>query len=83
MKKAKLIYNNGLTESELWQLLSDTLMIHCKNHNTKLLEVSDATFTFELTTENDDFIYYQVEYTISPSEGLDISWSKAEQIENI
>jgi hypothetical protein len=83
MKKAKLIYKNDLTESELWQLLLDALMIHFKDHNAKMLEVSDTSFTYELMTENDDFTYYQVEYTISPSDGLDISWSEAEQIENI
>ncbi|MCX6329189.1 MAG: hypothetical protein NTZ85_06705 [Bacteroidia bacterium] len=83
MKKAKLINNNGLTESELWQLLLDALMIHFKNHNAKILEVSDISFTYELTTGNDDFTYYQVEYTISSSDGLNISWSEAEQIKNI
>ena len=83
MKKAKLIKNNGLTESELWQLLLDALMIHFKDHNAKMLEVTDTSFTYELTTGNDDFTYYQVEYTISPSDGLDISWSEAEKIENI
>ena len=83
MKKAKLINNNGLTESELWQLLSDALMIHFKNHNAKILEVSDISFTYELTTGNDDFDYYQVEYTFSTSDGLDIFWSEAEKIEKI
>ena len=83
MKKAKLINNNGLTESELWQLLLDALMIHFKNHNAKVLEVFDTSFTYELTSENDDFTYYQVEYTISPSDGLDISWSETEQFGNI
>ena len=83
MKKAKLINNNGRTESELWQLLLDSLMIHFKDHNVNMLEVSDTSFTYELTTRNDDFIYYQVEYTISPSDGLDISWSETEQFGNI
>jgi hypothetical protein len=83
MKKAKLINNNDLTEGELWQLLLDALMIHFKDHNVKMLKVFDTSFTYELTSENDDFTYYQVEYTISPSDGLDISWSEAEQIENI
>ena len=83
MKKAKLINNNDLIEGELWQLLLDALMIHFKDHNVKMLEVFDTSFTYELTSENDDFTYYQVEYTISPSDGLDISWSEAEQIENI
>jgi len=83
MKKAKLINNNNLTEGELWQLLSDALMIHFKDHNAKMLEVFDATFTYELTSKNDDFTYYQVEYTISPSDGLDISWSETEQFGNI
>jgi hypothetical protein len=83
MKKAKLINNNNLTEGELWQLLSDALMIHFKDHNAKMLEVFDATFTYELTSENDDFTYYQVEYTISSSDGLDIFWSEAEQFGNI
>jgi hypothetical protein len=46
---AKLINNNGLTESELWQLLLDALMIHFKDHNAKMLEVSDTSFTYELT----------------------------------
>ena len=83
MKKAKLINNNGLTESELWQLLLDALIIHFKDHNAKMLEVTDTSFTYELTTGNDNFTYHQVEYTISPSNGLDISWSEAEQIENM
>jgi hypothetical protein len=83
MKRAKLINNNGLTESELWQLLLDALMIHFKNHNAKMLEVLDTSFTYELTSENDDFTYYQVEYAISPSDGLDISWSEADKIGNI
>jgi len=83
MKRAKFINNNDLTESELWQLLLDALMIHFKDHNAKMLEVSDTSFTYELTTGNDDFTYYQVDYTISPSDGLDISWSEAELIENI
>ncbi len=83
MKKAKLINNNGLTESELWQLLLDALMIHFKVHNAKILEVLNTSFTYELTTRKDDFTYYKVEYTISQSDGLDISWSEAEQIENI
>jgi hypothetical protein len=83
MKRAKLINNKGLTESELWQLLLDALMIHFKRHNAKMLEVSDTSFTYELTTGNDNFTYYQVDYTISPPDGLDISWSEAEQIENI
>jgi len=83
MKKAKFVNNNGLSNSELWQLLSDALMIHFKDHNAKMLEVSDTSFTYELTTRNDDFTYYQVEYTICPSDGLDISWSEAWQIENI
>lgn len=83
MKRAKLINNNDLTEGELWQLLLDALMIHFKDHNAKMLEVSDTSFTYELTTGNDNFTYYQVDYTISPSDGLDISWSEAEQIENI
>ncbi len=48
MKKAKLINNNGLSESELWQLLLDGLMIHIKDHNAKMLEVSDTSFTFDL-----------------------------------
>jgi len=83
MKRAKLTNNNGLTESELWQLLLDALMIHFKDHNVTMLEVSDTSFTYELTTGNDDFIYYQVDYTISPSDGLGIAWNEAEQIENI
>jgi hypothetical protein len=83
MKKAKVIHNFDLTESELWQLLLDALMIHFKDHNAKMLEVSDTSFTYELTTGNDNFIYYQVEYTVSSSDGLDISWGEAEQIENI
>ena len=83
MKKADLINNNGLTESELWHLLLDALMIHFKRHNAKMLEVSDTSFTYELTNGNDNFTYYQVEYTISPSDGLDISWSEAEKIKNI
>lgn len=84
MKKAKLINNNDLTESELWQLLFDALMIHFKEYNNpKLLEVFGTSFTYELTSENDDFIYYQVEYTICPSGGLDIFWSEAEQLGNI
>jgi hypothetical protein len=36
MKKAKLINNNDLTESELWQLLLDALMIHFKDHDAKM-----------------------------------------------
>jgi hypothetical protein len=83
MKKAKLIENNDLTEGELWQLLLDALMIHFKDHKAKMLKVSDTSFTYELTSENDDFTNYQVEYTISPSGGLDIFWSEAEQIGNI
>jgi hypothetical protein len=83
VKRAKLINNNYLTEGELWQLLLDALMIHFKDHNAKMLEVSDTSFTYELTTGNDNFTYYQVDYTISPSDGLDISWSEAEQVENI
>jgi len=79
MKKAKLNNNNDLSEGELWQLLLDALMIHFKDHNAKMLEVFDSSFTYELTSENDDFDYYRVEYTISPSDGLDISWSEAEQ----
>jgi hypothetical protein len=82
MKRAKLI-NNNLTEDELWQLLLDALMIHFKDHNAKVLDVFDTSFTYELTTKNDDFTYYQVEYTINPPDGLDISWSEAEQFENI
>jgi hypothetical protein len=81
-KKVKLI-NNNLTESELWQLLFDALMIHFKDHNAKLLEVFDTLFTYELPSENDDFIYYQVEYTISQSGGLNILWSEAEELGNI
>ena len=80
MKRAKFINNNDLTESELWQLLLDALMIHFKDHNAKMLEVSDTSFTYELTTGNDDFTYYQVDYTISPSDGLDIFWSEVRQI---
>jgi hypothetical protein len=83
MKKTKLINNNDLTEGELWQLLLDALMIHFKNHNVKILEVLETSFAYELTSENDNFTYYQVAYTISPSDGLDISWSEAEQIEYI
>ena len=83
MKRSKLINHYDLTEDELWQLLLDALMIHFKGHNAKMLEVSDTLFTYELTTKSDDFTYYQVEYTISPSNGLDISWSEAEKIENI
>ena len=83
MKKAKLINNNDLTESELWQLLFDALMIHFKDHNAKLLEVFDTSFNYELTTRNDDFIIYHVDYTISPLGGLDIFWSEAEQLGNI
>jgi hypothetical protein len=58
-------------------------MIHFKGHNANMLEVSDTSFTYVLTTKNDDFTYYQVEYTINPLGGLDISWSEAEKIENI
>jgi hypothetical protein len=83
MKKAKLVSNNDHTEAELWQLLFDALMIHFKDHNVKMLEVFDTSFTYELTTENDDFTYYQVEYTISPSGGLEISWSEAEEFRSI
>jgi hypothetical protein len=83
MKKTKLINNNDLTEAERWQLLFDALMIHYKDHNVKMLEVFDNSFNYELTTENDDFIIYHVEFTISPPGGLDIFWSEAEQIENI
>ena len=83
MKKAKLVNNNDLTEGELWQLLLDALMIHFKDHNAKMLEVFDTSFTYELTSENDDFTYYQVEYTISPSGGLDILWSEADEPGNI
>jgi hypothetical protein len=79
MKKAKLNNNNDLSEGELWQLLLDALMIHFKDHNAKMLEVFDSSFTYELTSENDDFDYYRVEFTFSPSDGLDISWSEAEQ----
>ena len=78
-----MINNNGLTEGVLWQLLLDALMIHFKDHNVKMLEVFDTSFTYELTSENNDFTFYQVEYSISPSDGLDIPWSEAEQIENI
>ena len=35
-----------------------------------MLEVSDTSFTYELTTGNDDFTYYQVDYTIRPSVGF-------------
>jgi hypothetical protein len=45
MKKAKLINNNDLIEGELWQLLLDALMIHFKDHDAKMLEVSDTSFT--------------------------------------
>jgi hypothetical protein len=83
MKKTKLINNNDLTEGELWQLLLDALMIHFKDHNAKMLEVFDTSFTYELTSENDDFNYYKVDYTISSSGGLNIFWGEAEQIENI
>jgi hypothetical protein len=83
MKRNNLINNNSITESENWQLLLDALMIHFKDKNAKILEVSDTPFTYELTTENDDFTDYKAEYAISPSDGLDISWSEAEQIENI
>jgi len=83
MKKAKLVNNNDLTEGERWQLLLDALMIHFKDHNVKMLEVFGTSFTYELTTKNDDFTYYQVEYTISPSDGLNIAWSEAEQFGNI
>ena len=79
MKKAKF----DLTEGELWQLLLDALMIHFKDHNAKMLEVFDTSFTYEITSENEDFTYYKVEYTINPSGDLDISWSEAEQFENI
>jgi hypothetical protein len=58
-------------------------MIHFKDHNARMLEVSDTSFTYELTTKNDDFTYYQIEYTISPSDGLDILWNEAEKIESI
>jgi hypothetical protein len=83
MKKAKLINNNDFTKDEIWQLLFDALMIHFKGHNATMLEVFDTSFNYELTTKNDDFIIYHVEYTISPSGGLDIFWSEAEQIENL
>ncbi|MCX6262670.1 MAG: hypothetical protein NTY95_17860 [Bacteroidia bacterium] len=83
MKKAKLVNNNDLTEEELWQLLLDALMIHSKDQNAKMLEVFDTSFTYELTTGNDDFTYYQVEYTINPSDGLNIAWTEAEQFGNI
>jgi hypothetical protein len=83
MKKTKLINNNDLTEGELWQLLLDALMIHFKDHNAKMLEVFDTSFTYELTSENDDFNYYKVDYTISSSSGLNIFWGEAEQIKNI
>ena len=83
MKEASLINNNDLTESELWQLLIEALMMHFTDYNARMLEVTDTSFTYELTTKNDDFTYYQVEYTISPSDGLDILWSEAEKIENI
>jgi len=84
MKKTKLIDNGDFTEAELWQLLFDALIIHFKDYNDpKLLEVFDTSFTYELTSENDDFIYYQVEYTISPSGGLDILWSESEKLGKI
>ena len=83
MKKADLINNNGPAESELRHLLLDALMIHYKDHNAKMVEVFDTSFSYEVTSENDDFTYYKVEYTISPSGELDISWSETEQIENI
>jgi hypothetical protein len=83
MKKANLVNNNDLTEGELWQLLLDALMIHFKDQNAKILEVFDTVFTYELTTGNDDFTYYQVEYTINPSDGLNITWTEAEQFGNI
>jgi len=51
MKRARLTNNNGLTESELWQLLFDALMIHFKDYNdARLLEVFDTSFTYELTS---------------------------------
>ena len=80
MKEASLINNNDLTESELWQLLIEALMMHFTDYNARMLEVTDTSFTYELTTKNDDFTYYQVEYTISPSDGLEILWSEAEKI---
>jgi hypothetical protein len=83
VKNTKLSNNNDLTKSELWQLLFDALMIHFKDHNVRMLEVSGSSFTYELTTKNDDFTYYQVEYTISPSGGLEISWSEAEEFGSI
>jgi hypothetical protein len=83
MKRAKLINNNDLTKGELWQLLLDALMIHFKDQNAKMLEVLNTSFTYELTCQNDDFTYYKVEYTIGPSDNLDIFWSEAEQIKNI
>jgi hypothetical protein len=51
MKKAKLNNNNDLKEGELWQLLLDALMIHFKDHNTRMLEVNDTSFTYELRRE--------------------------------
>jgi hypothetical protein len=83
MKAVNLINNNDLTESELWQLLIDALMIHFKNHNSRILDVTDTSFTNELTTKYDDFTYYQVEYTINPSNDLNILWNQAEKIEII
>jgi hypothetical protein len=83
MKAVNLINNNDLTESELWQLLIDALMIHFKNHNSRMLDVTDTSFTNELTTKYDDFTYYQVEYTINPSNDLNILWNQAEKIEII
>lgn len=80
MKEANLINNNDLTESELWQLLLDALMIHFKGHNARMLEVTDTSFTYELTTRNDDFTYYQVEYIMSLSDRLDVLWNEAEKI---
>jgi len=83
MKKANLINNNDLTDGEQCQLLIDALIIRFKDHNAWMLEVSDTSFTYELTTPNDDFIYYQVEYTFSPSDDLDILWNEAEHLGNI
>ena len=83
MKEASLINNNDLTESELWQLLIEALMMHFTDYNARMLEVTDTSFTYELTTKNDDFTYYQVEYTISPSDCLNILWNEAEKIESI
>jgi hypothetical protein len=57
--------------------ISDALIKQFPGSNPSIIEVTDKTFKYQLE-RNDNYSYFQIEYSIDPSGNLMVSWKNAE-----